>query len=446
MSADADRLTPYATNPRYWQYRGEPVLLLGGTVADNCFQIPGLEAHLDLLASVGGNYVRNTMGDRRDHGYEINAFDKKGTLFDLDTWNDAYWRKFADMLRWTAERRIFVQIELWDRFDHSRENWETDPFNPGNNVNYTHAESGLAPEYPNHPGSNEQPFFYTVPALQNNEIVLRYQRAFIDEVLSHSLAYDHVLYCMDNETNGDPAWGKYWAEYVRERARERGVVVELTEMWDRWNVRDEEHRPTFDHPELYTFIDISQNSWQMGQANWDNAQWVRDYISRHPRPINSTKIYGADGYKREGNTNEDAVQTFWRNVIGGFASSRFHRPPAGVGLSELAQTHIHSARLFAAGFDLFSAEPDSQNSLLHDRAENEAYLTRVEGEQHAVYFPHGGSVGLDLTSDSATYGVRWLDIESSAWQDAAPVVSDRIVDLTAPDNGHWLVLLKRRDR
>ena len=446
MSADTTRLQPSASSPRYWQYRGEPVLLLGGTVADNCFQIPDLEAHLDLLASVGGNYVRNTMGDRRDHGYEINAFDKKGALFDLETWNESYWSKFADMLRWTAERRIFVQIELWDRFDHSRENWETDPFNPGNNVNYTHAESGLVAEYPNHPGSNEQPFFYTVPALQNNEIVLRYQRAFIDRVLSHSLAYDHVLYCMDNETSGDPTWSQYWAEYVREKARERGVVVELTEMWDRWNVRDGEHRSTFDRPELYTFIDISQNSWQTGQTNWDSAQWVRDYISHQPRPINSTKIYGSDTHKQQGITNEHAIQTFWRNLVGGFASSRFHRPPYGLGLSDLAQIHIRSARLFAEAFDLYRAEPDSQNGLLHGRADDEAYLTRVATEQYAVYFPDGGSVGLDLGSDGATYGVRWLNIEDSAWRDADPMASDGVVDLTPPANGHWLVVLKRQDR
>ncbi|MDE2809300.1 MAG: hypothetical protein OXN90_12855, partial [Gemmatimonadota bacterium] len=63
--ADSDRIQPYAANPRYWQYNGQPVLLLGGTIKDCLFQIPDLEAHLDLLQSVGGNYVRNTMSDRR---------------------------------------------------------------------------------------------------------------------------------------------------------------------------------------------------------------------------------------------------------------------------------------------------------------------------------------------------------------------------------------------
>ena len=154
MGADSTRIQPHAANAHYWQYQNQPVVLLGGTEADNCFQIPNLEAHLDLLVSVGGNYVRNTMSDRPDHGYEVKAFGQNGDgLYDLDTWNDAYWQKFSDMLRWTAERKIFVQIELWDRFDHSRENWDVDPFNPKNNVNYSHEESSLAAAYPEHPRS-----------------------------------------------------------------------------------------------------------------------------------------------------------------------------------------------------------------------------------------------------------------------------------------------------
>jgi hypothetical protein len=49
----ADGLQPYAKNPRYWQYKGQPVLLLGGSKDDNLFQIPGLQAHLNELRAAG---------------------------------------------------------------------------------------------------------------------------------------------------------------------------------------------------------------------------------------------------------------------------------------------------------------------------------------------------------------------------------------------------------
>ncbi|NKB68875.1 MAG: hypothetical protein GKR89_17555 [Candidatus Latescibacteria bacterium] len=444
---NSDRIQPDAANPRYWQYQGRPVLLLGGTVKDCLFQIPDLEAHLDLLQQVGGNYIRNTMSDRPTDGYEIKAFHQRDDgLYDLDQWNPAYWQRFADLLRWTAARDIVVQIELWDRFDHSTQPWESDPFNPVNNINYSPAEAGLEATYPEHPGGNKQPFFYSVPALANNQILLPYQQAFIDRVLEHTLSYDHVLYCMDNETSGDPEWGAYWNAYIKKRAQSQDKSIETTEMWDQWDVRGDTHRATFDHPETYSFIDISQNTWQHRQANWDHAQWVRQYIAAHPRPINSTKIYGAQTHQHRDQRGVDdthATQCFWRNLIGGFASSRFHRPPSGIGLSPLAQAHIRSGRLLADAFDFFNAEPDADSALLQDRADNEAYLSRVAGRQYALYFTDGGQVGLDLGGAQGPFHLQWLDIVDSTWQDGPQTEGGAVVQLDAPGEGPWVALLTR---
>ena len=445
--SNPDRIQPYAANPRYWQYKGQPVLLLGGTIKDCLFQIPDLEAHLDLLQSVGGNYVRNTMSDRRTYGYEVPAFHQNADgQYDLNRWNPTYWQRFADFLRWTAERDIIVQIEMWDRFDHSQRHWQEGPLNPANNINYTVEESGLKTDYPVHPGGNRQPFFYTVPTLRNNQVVLPYQQAFVDQVLKHSLAYDHVLYCMDNETSGDPAWGAYWNDYIKERAQRAGKTVETTEMWDEWDVRGQTHRATFDHPEQYSFIDISQNSWQREQTNWDRAQWVWQYIAAQPRPINSTKIYGAETHRDQsrGIDARHATECFWRNLIGGFASSRFHRPDSGIGLSPQAQAHIRSGRMLSEVFDFFNAAPDSDSALLSDRAANEAYLSRVPGRQYALYFTDGGAVGLDLTGAESTFQVQWLDIVASTWTSTADVDGGSVVQLAPPRGGPWVALLTRR--
>ncbi|NOY97431.1 MAG: hypothetical protein GXO81_13890, partial [Chlorobi bacterium] len=40
-------IQPYADNPKYWQYKGEPVLLLGASNNDNLFQSPDVEGQLD---------------------------------------------------------------------------------------------------------------------------------------------------------------------------------------------------------------------------------------------------------------------------------------------------------------------------------------------------------------------------------------------------------------
>ncbi|MCA9160462.1 MAG: hypothetical protein KDA72_19160 [Planctomycetales bacterium] len=70
----ADRIQPWSKNPRYWQYKGQPVMLLGGSQDDNLFQIPNLKEHLDEIRAAGGNYIRNTMSARLDFGFEVAEF------------------------------------------------------------------------------------------------------------------------------------------------------------------------------------------------------------------------------------------------------------------------------------------------------------------------------------------------------------------------------------
>ncbi len=61
---NTDHIQPYDKNPRYWQYKEEPVMLIGGSKDDNLFQVPHLKAHLNQMKEVGANYVRNTMSSR----------------------------------------------------------------------------------------------------------------------------------------------------------------------------------------------------------------------------------------------------------------------------------------------------------------------------------------------------------------------------------------------
>ncbi len=433
-----NRIRPYEKNPRYWQFKGQPVLLLGGSKDDNLFQIPDLKAHLDEMKAVGANYIRNTMSDRNDLGFEVYPFKRlPDGKYDLEQWNEEYWRRFENMLQWTAERDIIVQIEVWDRFDYSTKNWPPHPYNPRNNVNYTAEQSGLAAEYPDHPGQNRQPFFFTTPKQRHNTVVLEHQQRFVDKMLSYSLQHDHVLYCMDNETSGEEAWGAYWAEYIRQRAREAGKRVCVTEMWDDWDLKAERHKRTFDHPERYDFCDVSQNNQKKGQEHWDNFQWVRQYISKQPRPLNTVKTYGADG-GRFGN-NRDGLERWWRHVIGGAASARFHRPDSGLGLSAPAIASLKAARKLESLIKLWQVEP--ANQLLSDRENNEAYLAARPGEAYALYFTDGGAVGLDLKTVVGTFEVRWLDIATGEWGKREQIKGGGIITLNAPGKGHWVAAM-----
>ena len=131
--------------------------------------------------------------------------------YNLDQWNEEFWQRFNNFLRLTAERDIIVQIEVWATFDYYRLNWDINPFNPKNNVNYTFEQTNLPEVVDSHPTQTENNFFWSVPAENNQRIVLKYQEKFVDQILFYSLKFDHVLYCMDNETSVTPEWGKFWA-------------------------------------------------------------------------------------------------------------------------------------------------------------------------------------------------------------------------------------------
>ncbi len=447
VMANDQRIRPWTEDARYWQYRGEPVLLLGGSREDNLFQISDLEEHLDLLASVGGNYIRNTMSDR-DEGnvYPYRRLDDG--RYDLDQWNDEYWRRFAELLRLTHERDIIVQIEVWDRFDLSRENWERHPYRPSNNINYTGDESGLAEHYPDHPAADRQPFYHTIPGMDQYrpqyDLLRSYQERFVAKMLSFSLPYGNVLYCMNNETSTDPRWGQHWMAFIKERGREAGLDVFVTDMFDDgWRPEQSEKiRLALDHPELYDFIDISQvNSRNFGEDHWNRLRWVIEEVSASPRPVNHTKIYSAGETSFGSGTPQDGIERFWRNLLAGSASSRFHRPTAGIGLNELSQACLRSARMVEERVRMWEIEPRME--LLGDREENEAYLAARPGEAWVLFFCNGGSVTLDLTAASGQFSGHWLDIRKAEWSAEVNATGGERITLTAPGDGPWLSVLTR---
>jgi len=437
-----DAIQPYPENRYYWQYEGNPVLLLGGSKDDNLFQIPNLKEHLELMEKVGANYIRNTMSGR-DEG-NVQPFIKvNDTQYDLTKWNDAYWERFTNLLKWCEERDIIIQIEIWAFHDFYGEWEEFLPWNPKYNVNYTAGNTQLKTGSYGSYWETQHDFFYTVPKLHNDKEALKYQQMFVDKVLSYSLQYDNVLYCMTNEifTQFSPEWGWYWAGYIEDKAKESGKEVQVAEMYQNHDMDHEQHRATLDHPDIFDFIDISQNSRQLDDKHWERLQWVREYIADQPRPINHTKTYGGDAVDWT-DGDDHGVERFWRNIIGGAASVRFHRPKSGIGLNERAQHHIRSARMMLGEIDIFESRPDTNHKLLSDRDSDEAYVTYIQGKEYGVYFPQGGSVKLDLKDAEGNFTLRWLNAETSQWHSKSKIQGGKLIDLTVPEEGkNWIAVI-----
>lgn len=408
-------IQPWPENPRYWSFEGKPVLLAGASDDDNLFQWPAKELtdQLDRLQEAGGNLVRNTMSDRRDKGFEIYPYREIASgKYDLDQWNPEYWQRFEYFLAETAKRKIIVQIELWDRFDFSDhgeiKHWSAHPFNPANNINYSHWKSGLKPHYFDHPGKNKQPFFFTTPKQRNNKLLLAYQQRFINKVLEHSLRYDHVLYCIDNETKADSEWSEFWAKHIKQAAQKKGRVIYVTEMMDDRTMNVENHSRTLDHPELYDFVEVSQNNHNRGQEHWRNLLRIRTHTSNHPRPMNSIKIYGADGNKY--GDDRDALQRFWLNVLGGTSAIRFHRPESGLGLNEKAVSAIRALRVLESKVNLWEFKPLQSNS-----SNISEYIASNSTNQLLYIDKYSTSDISNLTKERRVIGL--LNLETGEWNE-----------------------------
>lgn len=445
--APDEPIQPWSANSWYWSIDSEPVLLVGGSDDDNLFQWPADELipQLDRLQAAGGNVIRNTMSDRQDRGTERYPFAQlPNGKYDLRQWNPQYWERFEFMLRETARRDIVVQIEIWDRFDYTdnrgADHWQRHPYNPANNINYTYADSGFSARYDRHPGANNQPFFFTTPQQQNNRVVLPFQEAFVHRLLDHTLEYGHVLYCIDNETQAEPAWGAYWARLIKQRAEAENRTIFVTEMWDAWNLQSDEHKHTFDHPELYDFVDVSQNNHNHGREHWDNFIHVRDYLAPHPRPMNTTKTYGATGNKF-GHTDQDAIERFWRHLLAGAASARFHRPSAGLGLNDQVVNSLKTVRAVeeqVAFWDLRAAM-----SRVRSDDENDAYLVESgDRETLVVFLPGGNPLDIQLPDSLRAPRISWHNIDR-AEQIRLPAKPHKgLLNLKPPSAENWIVVIQ----
>ena len=146
--------------------------------------------------------------------------------------------------------------------------------------------------------------------------------------------------------------------------------------------------------------------------------------------------------------DRDAIERFCRNVFGGMASARFHRPDSGLGLNRKAQAVIKSMRMLTDAIDLVTCSPN--DALLTGRDPNEAYCFANPGTEAAVFFPNGGSVKLEISKfdEDESVEVRWLHILGSEWKPQRTVSLELeypTLELTAPSKGYWAVLVQGQD-
>jgi hypothetical protein len=211
-------------------------------------------------------------------------------------------------------------------------------------------------------------------------------------------------------------------------------------MWDPWDLGHIVHRETLDHPEIYTFVDISQNNHNEGEEHWLNGIRQLEHLEviGAVRPCNNVKVYGNDGGRHQ--TTQNGIACFIRNVMFGAAATRFHRPTSGQGLNETAQTVIRNIRQVTGEMDFFNGKP--LTGLFVEKGENEAYCRGIPGKEYMIYFPSGGTVTMIPELDKKRANIRWMPVLGEGWTPGGTVESGREVTLTCPGQGNWIALIR----
>ncbi len=445
--ANGGAIQPWPENPRYWEFQGEPTLLLGGfeTASPHAWEPERFIEQLDVLVESGGNYLR-CITYARDHWHPDLPTPWRQLddgRFDLDAWNPIYWERLEGVLEASAERGVVVQIEFWDgqnfqrrwEGEESRERWRRNPMNPENNVNYAAEETTLPanwePSFENEP----HPALLTVPTLNDDPTALVYQERFVREVLDRALDYGNVLFVPKNESWAPQEWSNHWAEFTRRVAAERGRTAYVGDM--RFTPDAD---PVTEHG--FDFAELSQSASgasrpsgsDVGQGHFDAIAAEMAKLDSRPAPANSVKQYAA---------GDEGVERVWRTVFAGQASARFHRPDWGLGLNARAQANIRSLRAVTDAIGVFNVQPHQEaGELLRDREENEAYVMADPGRVYAVFFTGGGeAVELDVSAMEGDVLVRWIDPNTGEWMDGEETHAGPAASLAKPSDGQWVAVV-----
>ncbi len=460
----------------YWRYKGDPTLLLGafnhahnpfidGSTLDT-IQIDPLEViidQMDELAAVGGNYIRCVLDPGGAAKRNIHPH-KKNTegLYDLTEPEGDFWQRLSTFIREAEKRDVIIEIELWNWHDWYGENWKNHPFNPARNTNYSVENSGLAIDYPKEMAVTKHPMAKCVPGQpeydtaseetrKKYDLIRGYQEIYVQKVLDHTFPHKNVLYCMNNETGEKPAWGAYWIKYIKGEASLAGVKVMCTDMTnDMWKASESRAIGYYlANPQIYDYINVSQvNNRHRDETHWEKIKWIADEAKSKNFLLNMSKLYGSDqlphpwgGWKH--GDSDNAIEEWWRNLIAGVASVRFHRPPHGIGLSEESKACISATREIESIIKFWNVSP--RLDLLSDRESDEAYLAAQAGEEYILYMTHngGGSVGLNLEKyNGSEFNITWVNIDTAESIQGSPISGGKVVTVNRPDGtAHWVAAI-----
>lgn len=215
-------LSLHPENPHYFLFRGKPTVLVGST--EHYGAVLNLDfdyiAYLDELAANNLNVTRTFSGiylePRGAFGIENNTlapaegklicpwarsnqpgYTNGGNKFDLDQWDDAYFKRLKEFIEEAGKRNIIVELDLFSNF-YDTVQWKLSPLYIENNINRTG-------NFLNHK---------EVLSLKH-QVILDVQEKMVRKIVESLKDYDNLYYEVCNEPYfGDLQALETWEQHM----------------------------------------------------------------------------------------------------------------------------------------------------------------------------------------------------------------------------------------
>jgi hypothetical protein len=404
-------LRVHPSNPRYFaDASGKAVLLTGSHTWNNLVDMGPSEepevfdyaAYLDFLEQHGHNFIRlwawdsvtwDTRANRESTRQAVNnvapqpwarsgpgmALDGK-PKFDLEKFNEAYFRRLRERVQAAGRRGIYVSVMLFEGWGLMHANrgraapagwaWRGHPMHPENNVNGVNAD-------PDGDGQNIQLHSKGIPA------VTAVQTAYIRKVVDTVNDLDYVLYEVINE-GGEQEWNWWVVNTIREYERDKPKQ----------------------HPIGITGHGAERvESMLASPADWISPGRRDGYGDDPPAWNDKTKVslLDTDHIWGIGGNPTWAWKAFLRGhnpiFMDPYDNSILAKGPVE-GWEPLRKS-LGVIRALSDRVNLAAMQP-------HDELASTKYCLADPGRTYIVFFPTGGEVTLDLRAGQGTLKAEWI--------------------------------------
>ncbi len=405
-------LSLHPDNPHYFLFRGKPTVLI--TSGEHYGAVLNLDfdhrKYLDTLAKDGLNNTRTFSGAYCESPGDFNitsntlaplpgrficpwarsttaGYANGGNKFDLSQWDEKYFARLKDFVRYAGRRGVIVEMTLFCPF-YRDSMWKLSPMNAANNVN------GV--------GTVSRTNVYT---LDQHGGLLAVQEAMVRKIVTELKDFDHLYYEICNEPYFGGVtleWQGRIADVIAETERQLGVRHLISQ-----NIANGRAKVQKPHSAVSIFNfhyasppDTVALNYGLNKVIGDNETGFKGTNDTHYRMEAWQFILAGGGLYN----NLDY------SFVAGCEDGTFVYPAKQPGGGNPAfRRQMRTLTRFIHGFDFIRMKLDVSvvKGGLPEKAK--AYALVETGKQYAVYVFGGAQADLEVNLPAGDYSVEWLD-------------------------------------